>query len=173
MAQSQPNNPSPPQKNPAKKIIIIILSVLLVLGILSAIGGYLIYRTVKNAADEAGIEDISQAVLELEQYPDAYKRAGLPEFPGAKVTSLGGRTASAEEGASIILTTEDNTAKVIEYFNTQLTSMGWVAADDATPQQDNFYFKTFSKDNQEYALTVQTTESGESSVAIFWGKAGN
>src|SRR5688572_25252508 len=116
MAQTQPTTKTPnpqPQPSPAqpsssgKKVVMIVLIVLLVLGLLSALGGYLIYRGVKKAADKAGIEDINQVVREIEEYPDAYIAAGLPQYPDGRVASLSGKDATVDDGVSIVVSTPD------------------------------------------------------------------
>lgn len=172
---TQPTSPpaarQPQPKSSAKKIVLIVFVVLLVLGLLSALGGYLIYRTAKNAANNAGINDINKVVKELEEYPDAYKTAGLPQYPGGKVASLSGKDGTIEEGISIIVSTSDAHQKVVDYFDQRLKDAGWTTDEAASPFDDNFFFRTYTKGDQEFALTVQTSENDETTATVFWGKS--
>ncbi len=179
--QAPPTNPAPapatsspagvPKKSNATKLIVIILIILFVLFALGALGSYLVFRFVKHKTD-TGIKQLNQAVQQLEQYPTAYKDAGLPQYPNGKVTSLSKQDATVHDGISLVVTTSDSSAKAAEYYDTQLKAKGWVADGEPVPFDTAFYYRNYKKGDQAFALTVQnSSQNNETTATITWNMA--
>lgn len=176
LTNNQPSTPAPatgaaappPKKSNANKVVAIILIVLFVLLLLGGVGTYLVYKFVTNKVDN-GAEQINQLAQEIQQYPDSYKQAGLPEYPNAELTSLSKKDATVHDGVSLVLSSKDSAAKVAEYYDTQLKAKGWVADGEPTPFESDFYYRTYKKGDEQYAVTVQTsTDTNEATITIAW-----
>ena len=58
-------------------------------------------------------------------YPEAYLKSGLPEYPGAKLIDAGRQNRSLRRGIRVQLETRDNTTRVARYFEKELKAAGW------------------------------------------------
>ena len=168
-----PNQPAgPPKKSNANKVIIIIVSILVILAILGALGSFLVFRFVKKAADESGIKELNKIAEEIQDYPTAYKSENLPQYPNAQITSLSRKDATVSDGISIVISSNDSSAKVAEFFDTRLKAKGWAADGESMPFDASFYYRNYTKGDQEFSITVQTsTDNNETTATIGWSLA--
>ena len=64
-------------------------------------------------------------LLVAADYPEAYLKCGLPEYPGAKLIDTGRQTRSLRDGIRVQIETRDNTTRVARYFEKELKAAGW------------------------------------------------
>lgn len=84
-------------------------------------------------------------------YPAAYKQANLPEYPGAKLTSLSTDSSGKIE---LDLTYNVDVDKVMSWYDQQLTSSGWTNDSKIHPQP--FLYNTkYEKNNQFFILNLK------------------
>jgi len=162
---AQPVQPAkPPKKHSKLKWLLIVLFILAV-----AAAGYEAYTWNRNRNQPS--RNLPQvegepSVQEIREYPDVYRIAGLPQYPGAEVTSVGRKEVTLDEGVSVILTTRDDVKTVSAFFETELAKLGWqVDSNFPAQSQEDFYYKSFTKDNTQFSITIDRSQDGKETTA--------
>ncbi|MBI4100892.1 hypothetical protein HY441_00255 [Candidatus Microgenomates bacterium] len=166
--QTSAPSPAAPKSN-ATKIVIIIVSIIVGLMVIGIILMAVFLGWIGKKAGDI-TKEATEFVEQIQKYPAAYTNADLPEYPGGEVTYLGNQEASVKDGIAILVTTSDSLSKVSTWYDTELKKQGWQAKGPSSGD-DSFFTKTYTKGNQEYALTITSDdETNQTNVTINWSE---
>ena len=149
--------------------------VLVIVGALSQLGivGVIIGSSYLRKHPET-VEQVGEILQQINDYPEAYKAAGLPQYPGGDITHFGDREASPQDGIFIFVTTGDSLEKVATDFDAQMKAKGWTLKNDNATTSEVLISRTYTKDGQEYHLSVnRDQETGRTNVTINWTQTGS
>jgi hypothetical protein len=154
----------------AKRIVLIVFSIVLVVLVFTSVAGYLALKYLSSPILTNQQEAVVELSSDIASYPDAYLSANLPQYPDAELISLSKKTDTAEQGINLIINTKDDSATIARYFDERLLSSGWVAITSNTDYQEVPYIRDYKKDNQTFSILINplTDKEYKNTVSITW-----
>lgn len=150
----------------------LVLSLLLCICLLAAIGWILFNLGNSPKNQQSEIDATRYTVEQLSQYPAAYLEARLPQYPSGEVTHFGSGPAQDGQPVVIYVKTNDGIKKAGDYYQAELTKNGWRLDKARSANADGIITSIYTKDSQEYHLTITFDEAANSSnIIISWHPA--
>lgn len=154
-----------------------VIVILIVVGILTAIGvlGSLAFLAwFRGSGGNEVAKELGETIQELAEYPDAYRAAGLPEYPGGEVTHFGQKEAKLSDGIFIFVVTGDGLNTVAAFFDDELKAEGWSLKSENTGASDIVVSRAYTKADQELNLSItHDAETNKTNITINWTESGS
>ncbi len=133
-------------------IIIVIIVALFVIGGTVAVVSYINNNRseIEQVAEEAAQEQSTQMI---DEYPDLYLQAGLPQYPNGELTEKrqGG---NLNDGVQVTIETEDSIETVKSFFDTEMGNRGFTLSSDTASTNELTYLGIYTKGNKKFTLTI-------------------